>query len=75
MSIIKAMMRQQPYAIIYARGVNRHREAIDAKYDRLIREAIEEQLQFEPNSGNEEPQAAPTASSIRGAMGNSFRSG
>ena len=32
----------------YARGVTQHLESIDAKYDRLIRENIEEQLQFEP---------------------------
>jgi mRNA-degrading endonuclease RelE of RelBE toxin-antitoxin system len=36
------------YTLIYARGVAKHLASIDAKYDRLIREKIEEQLQFEP---------------------------
>ena len=42
------MTRQQSYTVIYARGVNKHRQAIDAKYDQLIREKIEEQLTFQP---------------------------
>lgn len=42
------MTRRQPYSLIYARGVTKHLQAIDAKYDRLIREKIEEQLHFEP---------------------------
>jgi mRNA-degrading endonuclease RelE of RelBE toxin-antitoxin system len=42
------MARRQPYDLIYARGLTNHLASIDAKYDRLIRESIEEQLQFEP---------------------------
>lgn len=42
--------RRQPYTLIYARGVTQHLKSIDAKYDRLIREKIEEQLQFEPST-------------------------
>ena len=42
------MARRQPYTLIYARGVTKHLTAIDAKYDRLIRETIEQQLQFDP---------------------------
>jgi mRNA-degrading endonuclease RelE of RelBE toxin-antitoxin system len=42
------MARRQPYTLVYARGVTKHLMAIDAKYDRLIRETIEQQLQFEP---------------------------
>ena len=47
--ILVIMARQQPYTLVYARGVTKHLTAIDAKYDRLIRETIEEQLRFEPN--------------------------
>jgi mRNA-degrading endonuclease RelE of RelBE toxin-antitoxin system len=43
------MTRRQPYALIYARGVTEHLKSIDAKYDSLIREKMEEQLLFEPN--------------------------
>lgn len=43
------MARRQPYSLIYARVVTGHLKSIDAKYDRLIREKIEEQLQFEPS--------------------------
>jgi hypothetical protein len=43
------MARRQPYDLIYARGLTNHLATIDAKYDRLIRENIEEQLRFEPN--------------------------
>ena len=38
------MARRQPYALIYAREVMKHLTSIDAKYDSLIREKIEEQL-------------------------------
>jgi mRNA-degrading endonuclease RelE of RelBE toxin-antitoxin system len=42
------MVRRQPYALIYARSVASHLKFIDEKYDRLIRDKIEEQLRFEP---------------------------
>ncbi len=42
------MPRRQPYNLIYARGVKKHLETIDVKYDSLIRGKIEEQLRFEP---------------------------
>lgn len=40
--------RRQPYTLVYARGVTLHLKSIDAKYDRLIRDKIDEQLRFEP---------------------------
>lgn len=43
------MARRQPYRILYARGVFKHLKSIDPKYDRLIREKIEEQLLYEPS--------------------------
>jgi mRNA-degrading endonuclease RelE of RelBE toxin-antitoxin system len=46
---IMTMARRQPYTLIFARGVTKHLKSIDAKYDGLIREKIEEQLLFEPN--------------------------
>ena len=57
------MTRQPPYSIIYARGVNEHRRAIDAKYDQLIRENIEEQLTFQPGveTRNRKPLQQPAA--------------
>jgi mRNA-degrading endonuclease RelE of RelBE toxin-antitoxin system len=42
------MARRKPYRLVYARGVTTHLQAIDARHDRLIREAIEEQLTLGP---------------------------
>jgi mRNA-degrading endonuclease RelE of RelBE toxin-antitoxin system len=43
-------MAQRPsFTLVYARATTDHMEFIDAKYDRLIRSKIEEQLLFEPN--------------------------
>jgi len=73
------MTRRQPYALIYARGVTKHLKSIDAKYDSLIREKIEEQLQFEPGveTKNRKPlrQPAPFAAEweIRFGPDNRFR--
>src|SRR5436190_8527874 len=46
--IMTIMARRQPYTLVYARGVTKHLDSIDAKFDSLIRETIEEQLRFEP---------------------------
>jgi mRNA-degrading endonuclease RelE of RelBE toxin-antitoxin system len=43
------MTRRQPYTLVYARGLTEHLKSIDAKYDSLIHEKMEEQLLFEPN--------------------------
>jgi mRNA-degrading endonuclease RelE of RelBE toxin-antitoxin system len=42
------MTRRRPYTFVYARWVAGHLAAIDAKYDSLISDKIEEQLRFEP---------------------------
>jgi len=42
------MAKQAPFALIYDPAAVGHFDAIDAKYHSLIRAAIEEQLQFEP---------------------------
>jgi hypothetical protein len=47
--IMAIMVRRQPYVLIYARGVTTHLKSIDAKYDQMIRETIEEHLRFEPD--------------------------
>src|SRR5687768_15409483 len=80
MAIILAIMaRRRPYTLIYARGVSKHMLAIDAKYDHLIRETIEEQLRFEPGvePRNRKPlrQPAPFAAEweIRFGPDNRFR--
>jgi mRNA-degrading endonuclease RelE of RelBE toxin-antitoxin system len=73
------MARRQPYVLKYARGVAEHQESIGAKFDRLIREKIEEQLIFEPNveTKNRKPlrQPAPFAAEweIRIGPDNRFR--
>jgi hypothetical protein len=73
------MARRKPYTLVYARGVTTHLKAIDAKYDRLIRETIEEQLRFEPavETKNRKPlrQPAPFAAQweIRFGPDNRFR--
>lgn len=43
------MVPRQPYTLVYARAVVKHLNAIDAKYDNLIRQTMEEQLRFEPS--------------------------
>lgn len=59
--------------------MTKHLESIDAKYDRLIREKIEEQLQYEPGveTKNRKPlrQPAPYAAQweIRFGPDNRFR--
>jgi mRNA-degrading endonuclease RelE of RelBE toxin-antitoxin system len=71
--------RREPYTLVYARGVTTHLKTIDAKYDRLIREKIEEQLQFEPGveTRNRKPlrQPAPFGAEweIRFGPDNRFR--
>jgi mRNA-degrading endonuclease RelE of RelBE toxin-antitoxin system len=77
--IMAIMARRQPYTLIYARGVTKHLKFIDAKYDMLIREKIEEQLLFEPNveTKNRKPlrQPAPFGAEweIRFGPDNRFR--
>ena len=78
-TIMAIMARRRPYSLIYARGVTRHLKSIDAKYDRLIRDQIEEQLRFEPGveTRNRKPlrQPAPFAAQweIRFGPDNRFR--
>ncbi|MEX0704618.1 MAG: type II toxin-antitoxin system RelE/ParE family toxin [Planctomycetales bacterium] len=57
------MARRQPYTLKYARRVAQHLKTIDAKYDSMIREKIEEQLQFEPHleTANRKPLRQPAA--------------
>src|SRR5262245_24210394 len=50
MTIIMVMGKRVRYALVYARAVTKHLNSIDAKYDKLIRENIEEQLSFEPGT-------------------------
>jgi hypothetical protein len=56
------MTRRQPYVLSYARGVTKHLKSIDAKYDNLIRDTIEEQLRFQPGieTKNRKPLRQPT---------------
>jgi mRNA-degrading endonuclease RelE of RelBE toxin-antitoxin system len=73
------MARQQPFSLVYARDVTKHLAFMDAKYDRLIRDRIKEQLTFEPNgeTRNRKPlrQPAPFEATweIRFGPNNRFR--
>jgi mRNA-degrading endonuclease RelE of RelBE toxin-antitoxin system len=77
--IMAIMSPRQPYTLVYARGVTKHLKSIDAKYDSLIRETMEEQLLFEPDleTKNRKPlrQPAPFAAQweIRFGPDNRFR--
>src|SRR5436309_2427176 len=72
------MTRRQPYTLVYARGVTKHLKSIDAKYDSLIRDKME-QLLFEPSveTKNRKPlrQPAPFGAQweIRFGPDNRFR--
>jgi mRNA-degrading endonuclease RelE of RelBE toxin-antitoxin system len=57
------MAKQRPYSLIYANEVKRHLKVIDAKFHSLIREAIEDQLFFEPGveTRNRKPLGQPAA--------------
>jgi mRNA-degrading endonuclease RelE of RelBE toxin-antitoxin system len=73
------MARRKPYTLIYARRMTKHLNSIDAKYDSLIREKIEEQLLLEPDveTKNRKPlrQPAPFGAEweIRFGPDNRFR--
>lgn len=73
------MTRPQRYVLVYARDTTKHLESIDAKYDSLIRDKIEEQLRFEPGveTKNRKPlrEPAPFAAhwEIRFGPDNRFR--
>jgi mRNA-degrading endonuclease RelE of RelBE toxin-antitoxin system len=77
--IMVIMVRRQPFALVYARGVANHLKSIDAKYDSLIRSRIEKQLLYEPHveTKNRKPlrQPAPFAAAweIRFGPDNRFR--
>jgi mRNA-degrading endonuclease RelE of RelBE toxin-antitoxin system len=73
------MAKRRPYEFVYARRVASHQKAIDAKYDSLIQEKIEEQLRFEPGveTKNRKPLRQPAVFGaqweIRFGPGNCFR--
>jgi hypothetical protein len=73
------MARKQPFGISYDQATRKHLRAIEPKYHSLIRAAIEEQLQYEPNkeTRNRKPlrQPAPFEATweIRFGPDNCFR--
>ena len=73
------MARKQPYGISYDQATKEHLRAIEPKYHALIRAAIEEQLQHEPDkeTRNRKPlrQPAPFEATweIRFGPDNCFR--
>lgn len=44
------MVKRQPFALVYAPEVKHHLQAIERQHYSLIRETIEEQLLFEPDT-------------------------
>jgi pimeloyl-ACP methyl ester carboxylesterase len=44
------MVRRQPYTLVYAPDVRHHLRAVERQFYSLIREAIEEQLLFQPDT-------------------------
>lgn len=50
MTIMIVMAKKQPFRLIYDPETAEHLEAIEVKYHSLIRDAIEEQLRFEPET-------------------------
>lgn len=52
MTIIMVMAKKQPFLLIYDPEVTEHLAAIEPKYHSLIRTAIEEQLQSEPETAS-----------------------
>jgi hypothetical protein len=55
--------KKDPFSLIYAPVVHKHFGTIDAKYDSLIRQKIEEQLTHEPDvaTRNRKPVRPPAA--------------
>lgn len=75
----RRMASRQPYSIIYDEATKAHLLAIEPKYHSVIRDKIEEQLQFEPARAtrNRKPLRQPTLFEatweIRFGPGNRFR--
>jgi mRNA-degrading endonuclease RelE of RelBE toxin-antitoxin system len=74
------MAKKRFYSLVFAPAVKRHLKAIEAKWDRLIRRKIEEQLTHEPDveTRNRKPfrrRPAPFGADweIRFGPGNRFR--
>jgi mRNA-degrading endonuclease RelE of RelBE toxin-antitoxin system len=73
------MGKKKPFGLIYDPDVERHLRSIEKKYLSLIREAIHEQLQFEPENEtrNRKPLEPPAAFgatwAIRFGPDNQFR--
>lgn len=44
------MVRRQPYNLVYAPEVKEHLRAVERQYYSLIRETLQEQLLFEPDT-------------------------
>ena len=57
------MAKKESFSLIYAPVVHKHLGTIDAKYDSLIHQKIEEQLIYEPDvkTRNRKPVQPPTA--------------
>jgi hypothetical protein len=78
--VAEVMAKRQPYTLVFAPEVKSHLQAIEAKYDSLIRKTTAEQLTHEPDveTRNRKPlrqQPAPFGATweIRFGPDNRFR--
>ena len=57
------MAKKKPFSLVFAPMVHQHFDTIDAKYDSLLRQKIEEQLTHEPDdeTRNRKPLRPPAA--------------
>lgn len=57
------MASENPFVLVYTNTFNDHLELVEAKYHSLIREAVEEQLQYEAEvkTKNRKPLKKPLA--------------
>ncbi|MFL6199738.1 MAG: type II toxin-antitoxin system RelE family toxin [Thermoanaerobaculia bacterium] len=73
------MVRRQPYSLVYAPAVQQHLRTIERRHYALIRETLEEQLLFEPDTEtrNRKPLRQPALFEaqweLRFGPGNRFR--
>jgi hypothetical protein len=49
-TIIVTMVRRQPHALVYAPEVKEHLKAVERQHYSLIRETLQEQLLFDPDT-------------------------
>ena len=67
------MAKRMPFTLVYAPVVRLHLNAIDAKYDSLIREKIEETVALRARHQDPEQKAGKTTGCVSGGVGIAIR--